>query len=57
MSLMLGFGFLWPLAPALPLALAAVTLPWERTKSFGVGALAAAFGAGVAVLTEYVLLG
>lgn len=56
LTLALSAGYYWPLAAVFPLVLVAVTVPPKRTRTFGLGALAAACGAVVAVLTLWVLL-
>lgn len=48
--------FIWTLAPLVPLLLGGVIMQLKRTRSFGLGMLAAACGGGVAVLTEFILL-
>lgn len=44
LSTMLTFGYLWFLAPILPLMLCGATMAFRRTTAFSVGAFAAFFG-------------
>ncbi len=56
-SLVLCFGFFWPIAWVFPAILGAVTYPRARTRQFALGSFAAACGAAVAVLTAFILAG
>lgn len=55
-SLALCFLYLWPIAWVFPAILGAATYPWVRTRQFALGSFAAACGAAVAALTEFILV-
>jgi hypothetical protein len=55
-TLVLCFGIYWPFAWIFPAILGAATYHWTRTRQFALGAFAAACGASVAALAEFLLM-